>query len=98
VGGLPVILMELDWNNDMVKSYIYANGQLLARHDENEQDRPVYFYLHDRLGSVRQIINSAGNVEQYYTYDPFGEVLEEDGSFDNNFMFTGQWFDDEMKK
>jgi len=31
-------------------------------------------------------------------YWPFNRVLEEDGSFDNPFMFTGQWFDDEISQ
>jgi len=55
VGDLPVILMELDPdNNDSIeKMYIYANSQILAQHDGNDTD-PRYFYLHDRLGSIRQ--------------------------------------------
>jgi RHS repeat-associated protein len=55
-----------------------------------------YFYLHDRLGSVRQIINADGGVVRYYTYRPFGEVVETGGSFDNPFMFTGQYYDSEI--
>jgi len=31
-----------------------------------------------------------------YSYDPFGDLLESDGSFDNPFIFTGQWFDSEI--
>ena len=77
------------------KTYIYANSQILAQHDgDYEDDR--YFYIHDRLGSVRQVINESGSVVRYYTYKPFGEVLEEDGSFDNPFMFTGQYYDSEV--
>ena len=52
--------------------------------------------LHDRTGSVRQIINTSANVVRYYTYEPFGEVLEEDGTLSNNMMFTGQYFDTEI--
>jgi len=56
VGGLLIILMEFDESEDIVRSYIYENGQVLARHDEDQQDRPVYFSLHERLGSFRQIL------------------------------------------
>ncbi len=31
--------------------------------------------LHDRLGSVRQVIDSSGDVENRYTYDPLGELF-----------------------
>jgi hypothetical protein len=34
-----------------------------------------YFYLQDRLGSVREIIDANGTVKNYYTYKPFGEIL-----------------------
>ena len=59
VGNLPVILMELDAADnpmDIKKKYIYAHGQVLAQHDIGPQQDDMYFYLHDRLGSVRQII------------------------------------------
>jgi len=53
-----------------------------------------------RLGSVRQIIDTAGNVVNYYTYEPFGETIEQtsDGSLatGDGFMFTGQYFDTEI--
>jgi RHS repeat-associated protein len=101
-GALPVILMELNNSGDIVKTYIYANSQIIAQHTgDHEADR--YFYLHDRLGSVRQIIDTSGSVKNRYTYDPFGEVgetfsseVEEDQDLDNVFKFAGQYFDSEI--
>ena len=50
-GGLPAILMELNNSGGIVKTYIYANSQIIAQHTgDNDADR--YFYLHDRLGSL----------------------------------------------
>jgi len=96
VGDLPTTLMEIDPNiGVIVTTYIYANGQVLCRHD-GDYSAPLYFYIHDRLGSVRQIINTSGSVVRYYTYEPFGEVLEEDGTLTNYMMFTGQYFDTEI--
>jgi len=98
LGDLPVILLELDVNNAIKKTYIYANSQIIAQHaGDHEADR--YFYLHDRLGSVRQVIDTSGNVKNMYTYEPFGETLEEQsgtGAPSNSFMFTGQFFDSEV--
>jgi len=97
VGNLPVILMELDSaDSDSIKKiYIYANNQIVAQHNGNHNaDR--YFYLHDRLGSVRQVINTSGNVVKYYTYEPFGKVIESGGTLANSFMFTGQLYDSEI--
>jgi RHS repeat-associated protein len=99
VGDLPVILLELDASSFAVeKAYIYANSQILAQYD-GDWRTPLdckHFYLHDRLGSVRQIIDCQGNIVKLYTYNPFGELLEENGSFGNPFRFTGQYFDSEI--
>ncbi|MDH4240644.1 MAG: RHS repeat-associated core domain-containing protein [Phycisphaerae bacterium] len=96
VGDLPTTLMEIDPNIGFIfKTYIYANGQVFSQHD-GDYSAPRYFYIHDRLGSVRQIINTSGSIIRYYTYEPFGEVLEEDGTLTNNMMFTGQYFDTEI--
>jgi RHS repeat-associated protein len=95
IGDLPVILLELDSSNNIQKTYIYANSQIIAQHD-GDHTASRYFYLHDRLGSVRQVIDTSGAVVKYYTFEPFGQALESGGTFDNSFMFTGQWFDSEI--
>jgi len=95
LGDLPVILLELDCDNNIDKTYIYANSQILCQHDgSHTADR--YFYLHDRLGSVRKIIDTTGAVAVMYTYEPFGKTIEQDGSFANPFKFSGQFFDSEI--
>jgi len=56
--------------------------------------------LHDRLGSVRQIIDTSGNVKNRYTYRPFGESYDDEGEVEetitNPFKFTGQYYDSEI--
>ncbi len=49
----------------------YANSQIIAQHDGDYSDL-CYFYLHDRLGSVRQVIDVNAAVVNCYTYDPWG--------------------------
>jgi RHS repeat-associated protein len=59
------------------------------------------FYLHDRLGSVRQIISYDNNlVLNSYTYGPFGQTVEQSssGTVTNSFMFTGQYYDFEISQ
>jgi RHS repeat-associated protein len=95
VGDLPVILLELETADYAVKKmYIYANSQILSEHD-GSYTASQYFYLHDRLGSVRQVINSSGSVVKLLTYSPFGEKLEEQGTFYTPWQFTGQYLDSE---
>lgn len=83
------------------KTYIYANSQVIAQHDgDYEADR--YFYLHDRLGSVRQIIDTNGDVNNRYTFKPFGELFEGSDHLDvtvsNPFGFAGQYYDSEIEQ
>jgi RHS repeat-associated protein len=72
----------------------FEDGQILAQRNGG-QAGTRYFYLHDRLGSVRQIINSSGSVVKYCTFEPFGESIESGGTFDDPFGFTGQYLDAE---
>jgi RHS repeat-associated protein len=90
--------MELNNSGGIVKTYIYANSQIIAQHT-GDHTANRYFYLHDRLGSVRQVIDTTGNVKNRYIYKPFGELhsapdFEE--TVDNPFKFTGQYFDSEI--
>jgi len=103
VGRLPVILMVMDAGNDnsVTKSYVYANSQVLAQYEgEQKQENDKHFYLHDRLGSVRLMVDESGDISNYYTYSPYGEVIEDSSDWpqatSNDFMFTGQWYDEEI--
>ncbi|MFA5424205.1 MAG: RHS repeat-associated core domain-containing protein [Phycisphaerae bacterium] len=100
-GDLPVILMELDASDMSIKkAYIYGNSQVIAQYDGNPFSADKYFYLHDRLGSVREMINDTGAVVLMYTYNPFGELIATETTEDteNGFMFTGQQFDSEINQ
>ena len=88
------------------KAYLYANGQVIAQYD-GETSANKYFYLHDRLGSVRQLIkagtgNDAVAVVKMYTYDQFGNTLDEQTASGetvvNNFKFAGQMIDTETNQ
>ena len=60
----------------------------------------LYFYIHDRLGSVRLVINEAKDVNNSYVYNPFGQLFtaECNETVYNPFLFTGQWYDFEFNQ
>jgi len=104
VSDLPVILMEIDTaDSSLKKTYIYANSQIIAQHD-GDHTANRYFYQHDRLGNVRQIIKPAGmyyvNLANHYTYNPFGELFPTEfaETVSNSFRFTGQYYDSEINE
>jgi RHS repeat-associated protein len=90
------------------KSYSYADGQILAQKDhENPANvHKTYWYVHDRLGSVRQVLDyhaltTVLEIAHSYGYTPFGQLdaglcYDDAGEPDNPFRFTGQWYDAEI--
>jgi len=103
-GKLPVILCELDASDGSLEnSYLWADGQILAQytHNADETVDEKFYYVHDRLGSVRMVIGYDGSdayVENHYTYSPFGQMLESSENTYNPWQFTGQWYDQETSE
>jgi RHS repeat-associated protein len=111
-GKLPTILCIADAGdpNLLISSYTYAGAQVLSQRqypvltDPNIYDEQ--FYVHDRLGSVRLVVDY-NDVDEYvsvansYTYTPFGSHYDGEGpaeTLDNPFKFTGQWHDSEINQ
>ncbi len=95
-GRLPVVLLVVDPTDMSVKQdYIYANSQILTGYDGDSAQR--YFYTHDRLGSVRLVVDDDGKVKNSYTYDPWGKVIgnETQETVSNDYRFAGYFWDDE---
>jgi len=74
-----------------------SNNRIIYQHD-GDYTANRYFYLHDRLGSVRQMIYTSGSVKNRYTFEPFGEMFssEKEETISNPFKFTGQYHDHEI--
>jgi len=71
----------------------YSYGHDLLSQNRNDEFK---FYLYDGLGSTRGLSNSEGDVTDSYDYEAFGEVLNETGTTDNNYKFTGEQFDSSL--
>ena len=78
--------------------YIFANGldELLARTDANGNN--TAWYLVDNLGSVRQIVNAAGNNLYHVNSFTFGGIVpgSESGSGGDRFKFAARELDAEI--
>ncbi len=83
---LPVAISDTD--------AIYFYGLDIIAEQLAGADR--YYYVHDGLGSVRQVLDSAGQIATRYTYDPFGMPLPGDG-VPNPWQFTGEAWDAEVE-
>jgi RHS repeat-associated protein len=63
-----------------------VQGQILAEYDAGAWE----YILPDALGSVRQVIDAAGQVSLAQGYDPFGNLLEQVGVGQSGFGYTGE--------
>jgi len=88
-GGL--LYGEYDTSGNLIREYVYLNGQPLAQIDSGE----VLSYLHtDHLGTPRYATNTAGVQVWNWSSDAFGNGTPT-GSAAVNLRFTGQYWDNE---
>jgi len=51
-----------------------------------------YYYTHDHLGSVREMLDESGSLRARYDYDPYGRRTRSGGDLEADFGFTGHFF------
>jgi len=51
-----LLVLDTDDSDEPIASFVHAKGQVIMQYDGAMTDAERYFYLHDRLGSVRQVI------------------------------------------
>ena len=84
---------DFNGSGALQKRYLYgpAVDQILAR---TNSGGATAWYLTDRLGTVRDIVNTAGAVIDHLAYDSFGTVLSESSpSNGDRYKFTAREYD-----
>jgi RHS repeat-associated protein/uncharacterized repeat protein (TIGR01451 family) len=81
---LPVVV------SDTEAVYLYGLDIIAQQQSERQ------YYFHDALGSVRQLLDSTGEVDANYAYDPFGVPVVA-GDATNPYRFTGEAWDEEVE-
>ena len=81
---LPVVISDTE--------AVYLYGLDIIAQQQSER----LYYVHDGLGSVRQLLDTAGQIETNYAYDPFGVPLV-GGEVYNPYQFTGEAWDGEVE-
>jgi RHS repeat-associated protein len=78
---------------DGVRSVSYVYGRdLIAQ----ERSSLTSFYLVDGLGSTTALTDARGNVTDTYSYEAFGELEGRSGSTENQYLFAGEQFDENV--
>ncbi len=60
---------------------------------EQESAASSEYFIGDALGSVRQLVDEAGEVRLNRSFEPYGEVLASDGEAETDYAFTGENYD-----
>ena len=81
---LPVVISDTE--------AVYLYGLDIIAQQQAER----LYYAHDGLGSVRQLVDTTGQIETNYAYDPFGVPLV-GGDVYNPYQYTGEAWDAEVE-
>ncbi|GIW91674.1 MAG: hypothetical protein KatS3mg109_2106 [Pirellulaceae bacterium] len=100
--GADHIVLEFTGSQPAVLKYRYLHGpvvdQVFAREDVESLWQPgeLLWALGDHLGTVRDLIDSSGNVVNHLRYEAFGRITSEtNAAVDFLFAFTGRERDEE---
>jgi RHS repeat-associated protein len=89
------IALQFDGSNNLTHRYLHgpAVDQILA---DEQIGGTLLWPLTDNLGTVRDLVNSSGTVQNHIKYDSFGKVTSESNSaVDHIYAFTGREPDEE---
>ena len=84
---LTMVVAETNEAGEEIASY--TRGEELLSMEKGGQ---ICYYLYDGHGSVRALTNEAGEVTDQYSYDAYGNLLEKEGSTENEFLYTGEQY------
>ncbi len=86
-------------SNDLgarVKTYLYGDDLLSQTLISNASQDTTNTYHYDGLGSTRLLSDDLGTQSDSYTYAAFGELLNQIGTTENSYLFTGEQFDTDL--
>jgi RHS repeat-associated protein len=89
------IALTFDGTGTQTHRYLYGPGvdQILA--DENASGE-VLWALADNQGTIRDLLDTAGNIQNHITYDSFGQITSQTNpTVDTRYGYTGREFDQE---
>ena len=93
--GLPQVVEEVV-NGIAQKTYSY--GYTLISQNQMISGAPATsFYGYDGSGNVRFLTNAAGAVTDTYDYDAFGNLINSSGATPNNYLYSGEQFDSDLR-
>ena len=87
------ILLEYDGSNVLQARYTHGPG--IDEPIAVTKGGSTFFYHQDGLGSVTDLTDSTGATAKSYAYDAYGTIVDQTGTLEQPFTYTGREFDSE---
>jgi RHS repeat-associated protein len=87
------ILLEYDGANVLQARYTHGPG--IDEPIAMQRGGATYFYHQDGLGTVTDLTDSTATTAQSYAYDAYGNIIQQTGTVENPYTYTGREFDAE---
>jgi RHS repeat-associated protein len=87
------ILLEYDGANVLQARYTHGPG--IDEPIAVTKGGSTFFYHQDGLGTVTELTDSAGTTAKSYSYDAYGTIVDQTGTVEQPYTYTGREFDAE---
>jgi len=81
-----------EFTSEQLQAFYVYGRDLISQIRNAEQG----FYQVDGLGSTRALADENGNITDTYDYEAFGELIDSSGDSENDYLFAGEQFDDNL--
>ena len=86
-GSLSQVAAEMNELGEI--KVFYTRGEELI---SMEREDKISYYLYDGHENIRAISDETGQITDRYSYDAYGNLLEKEGSTENEFLYTGEQY------
>ncbi len=93
--GIAYVTNKYVWDKTTLCEQRNNTGLTVTKRFFNEGEQisgTNYYFTRDHLGSIREMVNSAGTIEARYAYDPYGRQTLISGTMLSDFGYAGMYF------
>ena len=93
--GIAYVTNKYVWDKITLCEQRNNTGLTVTKRFFNEGEQisgTNYYFTRDHLGSIREMVTSAGTIEARYTYDPYGRQTLVSGTMLSDFGYAGMYF------
>ncbi len=86
--------LDFNGNGQLTERYLYNPHALSQFYGQVNANGTVQWFLTDNIHSIRQVVDSSGNVLDALTYDPYGNIISQTNAANApRFLYAGGAYD-----